>query len=326
MIDMADENRCVAAEIPGAVRLYTDGTIHRTPETTLFPSSGGRFIDGVATTDVQIDGQTGLWARVFQPETAPPNAKPPIVIFFHGGAFCTGNPSLPEYHRFCSTMAAETGAVWLSVAYRRSPEYRLPAAVEDAITAVLWIDGQKGPASLPFPADPARCFLVGLSAGAALVHQAVLSVSSRRLLQTRILGLVLLHPGFLKPEVSRSEVLGARGPGAPVTLGFIEDCLRMILPPNAGRDYFLLCPNIPAAAEIRLPPALVVGGKLDAFYDRNVEYCREMMAAGQEVEAVDYDDVGHFAPFEDEDDVAVDERRRVRHFILSRASLGHPQP
>jgi acetyl esterase/lipase len=64
--------------------------------------------------------------------------------------------------------------VVLSIQYRRAPEHRLPAAIEDDVTFLSW---------LRVKADFAQTFVSGVSAGACanLGHNAVIQVASGKL-------------------------------------------------------------------------------------------------------------------------------------------------
>jgi acetyl esterase len=57
--------------------------------------------------------------------------KSPTVVFFHGGGWVAGD--LETHDRQARLLAIETGAVVISVDYRRPPETRFPGAFEDAL-------------------------------------------------------------------------------------------------------------------------------------------------------------------------------------------------
>jgi acetyl esterase/lipase len=84
-----------------------------------------------STTETSVKGAAGpLAARVYR------NAleKSPTVVFFHGGGWVAGD--LETHDRQARLLAIETGAVVISVDYRRPPEVRFPGAFEDAFAAV----------------------------------------------------------------------------------------------------------------------------------------------------------------------------------------------
>ena len=80
--------------IRGAIIRKADGTAVRNQIPSLPPSSPDCFDHGVASKDVVVDRGTGIWARIFVPETTTDkNArKLPVVLFIHGGGFCISEP------------------------------------------------------------------------------------------------------------------------------------------------------------------------------------------------------------------------------------------
>src|SRR6195952_3916531 len=81
--------------------------------------------------DAEVKGASGpLAARVYRVS----DAKSPTVVFFHGGGWVAGD--LETHDRQARLLAIETGAVVVSVDYRRPPETRFPGAFEDAFAAV----------------------------------------------------------------------------------------------------------------------------------------------------------------------------------------------
>src|ERR1700710_1088473 len=81
--------------------------------------------------DIRVKGAAGpLAARVYRVASG----KAPTVVFFHGGGWVAGD--LDTHDRQGRLLAIETGAVVVSVDYRRPPETRFPGAFEDAFAAV----------------------------------------------------------------------------------------------------------------------------------------------------------------------------------------------
>src|SRR5438552_15920192 len=81
--------------------------------------------------DVKVKGAAGfLAARVYRNGSG----KSPTVVYFHGGGWVAGD--LETHDRQARLLAIETGAVVISVDYRRPPEVRFPGAFEDAFAAV----------------------------------------------------------------------------------------------------------------------------------------------------------------------------------------------
>src|SRR5437762_1381944 len=109
--------------------------------------------------DTEVKGAAGpLAARVYRVS----EENSPTVVFFHGGGWVAGD--LETHDRQARWLAIETGAVVVSVDYRRPPEIRFPGAFEDAFTAVRDIFERIG----EFGGDTARVGVAGDSAGGNL--------------------------------------------------------------------------------------------------------------------------------------------------------------
>lgn len=109
--------------------------------------------------DIKVKGAAGfLAARVYRMDTGPA----PTVVFFHGGGWVAGD--LETHDRQARWLAIETGAVVISVDYRRPPEVRFPGAFEDAFAAVRDVAARIA----EFGGDAARIGVAGDSAGGNL--------------------------------------------------------------------------------------------------------------------------------------------------------------
>lgn len=88
----------------------------------------------VATTDVAIPGPAGeIPARHYRPAARGPA---PLLVFYHGGGFVLGD--IATHDALCRLTCRDAGIHVLSVEYRRAPEHRAPAAVDDAYAAFGW--------------------------------------------------------------------------------------------------------------------------------------------------------------------------------------------
>jgi acetyl esterase len=114
----------------------------------------------VASVDnATVKGAAGpLAARVYRIAAE----KSPTVVFFHGGGWVAGD--LETHDRQARLLAIETGAVVVSVDYRRPPETRFPGAFEDAYAAVRDVFARIS----EFGGDDRRVGVAGDSAGGNL--------------------------------------------------------------------------------------------------------------------------------------------------------------
>jgi acetyl esterase len=112
-----------------------------------------------SATDTQVKGAAGpRAARVYR--VSP--QKSPTVVFFHGGGWVAGD--LETHDRQARLLAIETGAVVVSVDYRRPPETRFPGAFEDGFAAVRDVIARIA----EFGGDNSRVGVAGDSAGGNL--------------------------------------------------------------------------------------------------------------------------------------------------------------
>jgi acetyl esterase len=109
--------------------------------------------------DIEVKGGAGqLSARVYRKGSTPA----PTVLFFHGGGWVAGD--VETHDRQARLLAIETGAVVVSVDYRRPPEVRFPGAFEDAFAAASDVSGRIA----EFGGDHGRLGVAGDSAGGNL--------------------------------------------------------------------------------------------------------------------------------------------------------------
>ena len=128
----------------------------------------GPRMERVSLLDVPAGGPP-LLARAYRPHGLGGEASPGIV-YFHGGGFVVG--SLDSHDAVCRTLAAEVGAVVVSVDYRLAPEDPFPAAFDDAVGAFRWVVRHGSRLGI----DPARVALAGDSAGGNLSASASLAL------------------------------------------------------------------------------------------------------------------------------------------------------
>ncbi|KAH7867160.1 hypothetical protein Vadar_029672 [Vaccinium darrowii] len=191
----------VTHEFPPYFRVYKGGRIERFKKFTPVPVTIEPKT-GVEIKDVSISPK--IKARIFKPKMDGPDQKLPLVVHYHGGAFCVGSPFDATTLVFLSSLASEAKVIALSVDYRLAPENKLPIAFDDSWSALQWISTHsKGDGPNPWLNDYVdfnRIFLMGESAGATIAHQVAVRAGSIGLDGFRIHGLILAHPYFADHE------------------------------------------------------------------------------------------------------------------------------
>jgi acetyl esterase/lipase len=117
-------------------------------------------------------GQTlDIWAR--QGNLSAPCARP-VVIFWYGGGWAKGDRAS---YAFAARALARENFIVVVPDYRKVPDVRFPAFLEDAAQAVAWA---RDNINMKACGDPARIVLMGHSAGA---YQAVMLALDKRWLE-----------------------------------------------------------------------------------------------------------------------------------------------
>ncbi len=132
--------------------------------------------------DIKVKGGAGpLDARVYRVGSASAST----VVFFHGGGWVAGD--LETHDRQARNLAIETGAVVVSVDYRRPPETRFPGAFEDAFAAASDIFNRVA----EFGGDAKRIGVAGDSAGGNLAAATAIACRDAGI---QLAGQLLVYP------------------------------------------------------------------------------------------------------------------------------------
>lgn len=217
---------------------------------------------------LRIPGPAGaIPVRLYRPVG---NGPFPVIVFYHGGGWVLG--SLQMCDHYCRLLAAETGALVLSVSYRLAPEHVFPAAVEDAYAAVTW--AAEHVASIH--GDPARVAVAGESAGANLAAVVCLLARDRG-------GPAIVFQALMCPvaDVSRMDTdsYDAFADGYFLTRQWMEAFRGYYLPDSADWTDWRASPLLAETHE-GLPPALVITAACDVLRDEGEAYARKLLEAG----------------------------------------------
>ncbi|XP_074287127.1 2-hydroxyisoflavanone dehydratase-like [Silene latifolia] len=180
---------------------YGNGTIIRDPTATPSyspPPNNSR----VQSRDITIVSNLGyqLRARIIMPARPDPARKIPVLLYFHGGAFCIGSAFGLLDTTYLARVSAEANVLGISLDYRLYPEHRIPVPYDDAWAALNWIATHKsglGANLDPWLAqygDLSRVFVGGDSAGGNIAHNLVIRATPGPI---GITGLFLAMPYFL---------------------------------------------------------------------------------------------------------------------------------
>jgi len=220
-------------------------------------------------------------ARAYTPVAA--GGEPlPALIFFHGGGYVIG--SVDTHDGLCRILANESGCRVISVEYRLAPEHKFPAAVDDAVAALAWIE--KNAAELGVDAN--RLAVGGDSAGGGLA--AVVAQIAKESGGPRLGFQMLLFPVTQIGKETTSLREFAEGYFLETkTLQWFYD---HYLPAGADREHPRVSP-LNAKELSGLPPAYVMVAGFDPLHDEGVAYAQKLRDAGVSVTLADYPDMVH---------------------------------
>ncbi|KAG8370179.1 hypothetical protein BUALT_Bualt14G0090300 [Buddleja alternifolia] len=189
----------ILTDLSPVLKLYTDGTVDRFIFSPDVPPSPQHPTAAVSSKDTATPP-----GRLYLPKLTNPTQKLPILLYFHGGGFCIGSPFSSLCHRYIETLSLSAKTLIISVKYRLAPEHRLPAAYDDAWTALKWVcshvldqtDFDKDP-WIANHGDFGKIYVGGDSAGANIAHNMAIRAGSDPLPgNVKIFGTILSHPYF----------------------------------------------------------------------------------------------------------------------------------
>src|SRR5260221_3368818 len=225
-----------------------------------------------------LPGPAGdLPSRLYAP-AADAREHAPGFVFFHGGGMVGG--SIETHDRICAALAQPTGCRLISVGYRLAPEYKFPAAIEDAIAATRWVAGNASSLGI----DATKLVVGGDSAGATLA--AVVCQESLRNAGPAISAQCLICPVLDFEETSPSREAFAEN--HLLDRATLEADLADYLPDGAE----LADPRISPLRAVKfagLPPAIIHTAEFDPMRDEGNAYAGKLVAAGVAVEHVCHD-------------------------------------
>jgi acetyl esterase len=193
-----------------------------------------------------------LRARQYWPADSAPL---PLVVYFHGGRFLSGD--LDSHDAICRLLALAAGCRVLAIDYRLAPEHRFPAAAHDAALALQWALGLGIPVAVAGDSAGAN-----LAAGAALAHRAPP-------LRCQLLVYPMIDATCSLP--SYAAFAEGYGPGA----ADMQRGWREYLPAGADPRHPLASPLFASAFD-GAPPALVLTAEYDTLRDEGEAYARQL--------------------------------------------------
>lgn len=209
----------------------------------------------------------GLLVRIYKPVGAA--GQLPVIVYYHGGGWVIG--SLDVYEPSAKALAANVGAIVVSVDYRLSPEAKFPAAHEDAFAAYKWV--RENAASMG--GNPAKIAVAGESAGGNMAVGVCLLARERNVPQP-------VHQLLVYPVANNdltTESYNTYANAVPLSRANIEYFTKNYFNTPADGNNPLI--SLTDMADLRnLPPATIIAAQIDPLQTEGKQLADRFLAAG----------------------------------------------
>ena len=209
----------------------------------------------------------GILVRIYTP--TGPTGPLPVIVYYHGGGWVIG--SLDVYEPSAKALAERTGAILVSVDYRLSPEFKFPAAHEDAYAAYKWVHDN----AATIGGNPAKVAVAGESAGGNMAAAVCILARER--------GLALpVHQLLVYPvanndltTASYQQYADAQPLNRPSIVYFTQNYFNS---PADGDNRLISLTDV---ADLKgLPAATIVEAEIDPLQTEGMQLHDKFMAAG----------------------------------------------
>jgi acetyl esterase len=206
----------------------------------------------------------------------------PIALFLHGGGWVLND--LDTHDRLCRRIARRSGWLLAALDYRRAPEHKHPAALQDAQLAYRWLLDN----AAQLGGNRSGVALVGESSGATTL--ACLALLLRDQGAPAPIMQILAYP--LTGAYRDWPSYGERGVGYTLDLEFVRWSLGNCVPAGHDLEDPYLLPL--AASDLSgLAPTLIFTAEFDPLRDEGIAFAQKLSAAGVEIEHIHVEDQTH---------------------------------
>lgn len=222
------------------------------------------------------DGQSEISVRRYQAVGA---SAVGAITWFHGGGWTLLD--IDDDDLICQRLAHAAQCEVVSVGYRRAPEHPFPAPLDDAFTALTWVEREICSTRLPLVA-------AGDSAGGNLV--AACALRAREDCKLDIALQVLIYP-VLDSDLTRPS-FSERIEGLFISRDTMEWFWNNYVPRREDRMSSWVAP-LRAESLASLPPTIMIVAQYDPLRDEQFAYWHRLRDEGNRVTFVRYTDMHH---------------------------------
>lgn len=230
--------------------------------------------------ELTVRGAAGmLRARLYNPIYA---TSLPVIVFYHGGGFVLGD--LDTHDNLCRRLANGSGCAVISVEYRRAPEVRFPAPLEDCYAALCDVVARAAELGI----DANRLAVAGDSAGANLATVVCILARDRG-------GPTIRYQALWYPCVDatcNTPSMQELARGYMISRELMQWLWESYVELPELLRHPLVSPVF-ATPLTDLPPASITTAEFDPLRDEGEEYASYLQAAGVPVVARSYNGMIH---------------------------------
>jgi acetyl esterase len=221
----------------------------------------------------------GTLVRIYTPIGDGPF---PVTVYYHGGGWVIAN--LNAYDGSARAITNQANTIVVSVAYRQAPEFKFPAAHEDAFSAYQWVT--ENAASMN--GDPNRVAVAGESAGGNLATAAAMMAHEKgvKMPVHQLLVYPITQYGFDTPSYLANA--DAKPLSRPLMQWFFAQYLRTEADGQTPWISPLRAPDLSM-----MPPTTLITAEIDPLRSEGQEYASRLKESGVSVMHMDYPGVTH---------------------------------
>jgi acetyl esterase len=226
----------------------------------------------ITKTERTIPGFNGASIRIAIYTPAGAAASAPVIVYYSGGGWVIGNPELYEYS--AGALARNTGAVVVSVDYRKGPEFKFPTAHEDGYAAYKWV--KENAASIG--GNAAKVAVAGESAGGNIAFTVSMMARDRGLaLPVHILSVYPVANNDLNTP-SYNQYANAMPLSRPLIEYFVANYFNT---PADGDSPLISLVDV--ANLTGLPPTTIIGAEIDPLQSEGKQLADKLQSVGVNV-------------------------------------------
>lgn len=221
----------------------------------------------------------GVHARIYTPKNARQNL--PVIVYYHGGGWVIA--TIDVYNASAQALCEQTGAVVVSIEYRKGPENKFPAAHMDAFAAYQWVLANAG----SLKGDPTKIAVVGESAGGNLACNVSIMARDKKI-QMPVYQ-VLVYPVAQADMNTTSYQKNATA--KPLNRAMMEWFTKNYLPSMATAQDPRI--SLVKANLNGLPATTIITAEIDPLLDDGRMLADKLKEAGVSVNLKNYEGVTH---------------------------------